>query len=529
MDVGGPELGGAFSLGTDISLDADGRPWVVGTVYRLADDQYEPVAARLDGEGWTVWPQPPGTGRYLDAVSGDLVADGWASGRAAEGTLRVRACVPAAGTASLPQGGRGRSAANGGASRRIATEEDLPGEPPPLPIRGLPRVAALPRAAGLPGIAVRDAAPEAGIDVFGTTHGATVADLDGDGRRDLFISGHGGPAAILLRRDRGYVLRPRVLPHSDRHDCDVLKVNADPVADVICSVGGEHGLGIKANELWIDPGTGTVQDEAAARGLADPFGRGRDIAVLDADGDGDPDLFLGNLGLRYDGQPTPNRLMLNDGTGHFTWAPDSGLTSDRGSWCAVPVDADLDGHTDLLLCGRTGDILDVAKIVLYRNDGTGHFRDVTAAWGIQPIGEVSARLAQLGGSDRPDLVQLSTDRIRISLWQDGQYVKVYERKVDNGHALAVGDVNGDGMNDLYVQMGAGKVNSPDVVLVNDGTGRHWRVMAIPSTSAGSADAVVPLDWDGNGLTDFLVLNGETKGGPVQLISFTRTVATNARR
>jgi hypothetical protein len=40
--------------------------------------------------------------------------------------------------------------------------------------------------------------------------------------------------------------------------------------------------------------------------------------------------------------------------------------------------------------------------------------------------------------------------------------------------------------------------------------------------------VVALDWDANGLTDFLVLNGWTKGGPIQLISFNRTGGAGSR-
>jgi hypothetical protein len=42
----------------------------------------------------------------------------------------------------------------------------------------------------------------------------------------------------------------------------------------------------------------------------------------------------------------------------------------------------------------------------------------------------------------------------------------------------------------------------------------------PSTSQGAAESVWPIDHDGNGLTDFLVLNGEQRAeGPVQLIAF----------
>ena len=41
---------------------------------------------------------------------------------------------------------------------------------------------------------------------------------------------------------------------------------------------------------------------------------------------------------------------------------------------------------------------------------------------------------------------------------------------------------------------------------------------IPKTHDGDADAVLALDYDKNGRTDFLVLNGRSKPGPVQLIA-----------
>ena len=46
-------------------------------------------------------------------------------------------------------------------------------------------------------------------------------------------------------------------------------------------------------------------------------------------------------------------------------------------------------------------------------------------------------------------------------------------------------------------------------------------MAVPRAANGSAESVTAIDYDRNGLTDFLVLNG--KGalypGPVQLLAF----------
>ena len=39
--------------------------------------------------------------------------------------------------------------------------------------------------------------------------------------------------------------------------------------------------------------------------------------------------------------------------------------------------------------------------------------------------------------------------------------------------------------------------------------------SIPSTSQGTPDSVAPIDYDENGLTDFLVLNGEEKTSPAR--------------
>jgi hypothetical protein len=59
------------------------------------------------------------------------------------------------------------------------------------------------------------------------------------------------------------------------------------------------------------------------------------------------------------------------------------------------------------------------------------------------------------------------------------------------------------------------------MLVNRGDGRKWASMEIPQVSAGSGDDAYAIDHDGNGLDDFLVLNGHNLRGPTQLIAFYR--------
>jgi enediyne biosynthesis protein E4 len=243
---------------------------------------------------------------------------------------------------------------------------------------------------------------------------------------------------------------------------------------------------------------------------------------MDVDGDGDQDLYVGNAPMRLDGLPSPNRLFLNDGTGHFTWNPWSGLTRDLGSWCALPRDFDKDGDPDLVVCGTAGDVVTSSHIVIYRNDGAGNFTDVTARLGVKPIGEIDAEMAQLGGSGKLDLIQLSRRRIRVSIFRNGRYQVVWERSIRNGKSVAVGDVNGDGAKDIYLQTGSGRHNTPDMVLLNSRGGRTWTPISVPSTTKGWPDDVVALDVDGNGLSDFLVLNGFAGPGPVQLIAFKTT-------
>lgn len=95
--------------------------------------------------------------------------------------------------------------------------------------------------------------------------------------------------------------------------------------------------------------------------------------------------------------------------------------------------------------------------------------------------------------------------------------RIWEARVSDGVGLAGGDVNGDGLADIYVLRGLMR-NKPDLLLVNDGRGRSFHAVRIPQVGSGSADDVIALDHDGNGLMDFLVLNGRKRAGPVKLLA-----------
>ena len=125
------------------------------------------------------------------------------------------------------------------------------------------------------------------------------------------------------------------------------------------------------------------------------------------------------------------------------------------------------------------------------------------------------------GDGRIDLLQLNRKKLVISRGTARGFRPHFEAAVPFAEGMAVGDVNGDGALDVYVVTGSQRGNEPDFLFVNDGRGRSFSSVRIPQAQDGSGSAVMALDYDHNGLTDFVVLNGQGdfKGTTQLLASF----------
>ena len=501
----------------DVSVSDAGVVWAVGTAYMPSKDGFVTWAARRANGAWRQVPFSGAPGFDLRGVSGEPDAKGWAVGHAGNFGVRTRGCA-GPGSASRPRAASGARPVQG---RSIPVALDDVGDRPPRPIRGLPPVPAIAEPRDPWDVNVADVAGEAGLGMSIRSHGASVADLNGDRQPDLFISGHGSAPSMWLDHAGTFTeSQAGGFPQVDRHDCGIADLDGDQVPDLYCSVGADVGLGTKRNEAWLHPTSGPLVNTAVAIGAADAIGRGRTIELFDANGDGATDIFVGNSPSRYDGLPSPNRLLLNDGSGRFSRAVGSGLDLSIGAYCAQAADVDRDGELDLLVCGHSSQVVDGDRTFLFHNDGSGRFTDVTAALHVTPLGDVDDELVDLNGDGRLDLVQLSQRRLRVSLQlRTGTFGIAYEASLTAGHGLATGDVDGDGLPDIYVQRGASGHNDPDLMLLNTGRGRSFTSIDIPQVSTGTADDVQAIDYDGNGLTDFLVLNGANCCGPVELIAF----------
>ena len=195
-----------------------------------------------------------------------------------------------------------------------------------------------------------------------------------------------------------------------------------------------------------------------------------------------------------------------------------GLNLNIGARSARTVDYNSNGWPDLLICGYTGGLR------LFRNNQGHGFTDVSSILG-PSVNAVDAIMVDVNHDSRPDLITLTASTVAVRLQNaDGTFAPPKTLlTVNNGVALAVGDVNGDNNPDIYVVCGqAGSKNAQDFLLIGNATG-GFTTQAVPQTSTGSGEAAYPIDYNHSGLTSFLVLNGAVPlTGPVQLLTPTPT-------
>jgi enediyne biosynthesis protein E4 len=273
----------------------------------------------------------------------------------------------------------------------------------------------------------------------------------------------------------------------------VADVNGDGVADLfVTGTGGQPGV------LYLGQPDGKFK-AAAEQPWADAKDND-DVGALffDVNGDGHPDLFITSGGVRHErGDPAlTNRLYLNDGHGHFTAAPAGVLPGNAESTCvAAAADFEGKGKVGLFVGGRVvpGRWPDTPRSYLYSNVG-GKLLDVTDEYapGLRNIGMVTAALwADINHDGRPDLILATEWGPIVYFHNTGHGLENWTAKAGLAQrtgwwsSLAVADLNGDGRLDII----AGNVglntkyhataSEPTVLFAGDldGSGRQQLVEA----------------------------------------------------
>jgi hypothetical protein len=358
---------------------------------------------------------------------------------------------------------------------------------------------------------------------WATSWGSTVADFNGDGRGDFLVGHHGRREQIQIQRADGSFAPSFALPSADRHGCTAGDVNGDGRTDLYCMLGSEGGEGVKQNELWIAQLDGTYVNQAVTWGVTDRYGRGRRGLFFDFDGDGRLDLYITNLEPRTDGR-SENVLYLNKGDPArggrgFVELPVT-ATGPWGSACVVAHDWNHDGRQDLAVCGSEGSEAVHARLNLFRNvDGQQTALD-TALLGSAPVSSPrDATFTDVNSDGLEDLLIILRKELQIRLNRGDiadRFGKIDKRvPLVDGNSVAVMDLTGDGVRDIYVVEGLSENgNAPDLLLA----GPSWNQIGVPQAQNGTGDTAQLLTVSGR--SALLVTNGRDYArGPVQLLAF----------
>ena len=267
-----------------------------------------------------------------------------------------------------------------------------------------------------------DVTVEAGIGHVGWNVGSTIADYNGDGFLDIYVSDHVG-----------------------------------------------------ANILYKNNGDGTFTNVASEAGV-DNDGLSSGVVFTDYDNDGDEDLYVGN-------QTQPDVLYRNNGDGTFSdVTSEAGLGYGGESSCPEFGDYDNDGDFDLYLCnyGYYG----ADPNILYRNNGDGTFTDVTLVAGVGDSSQgADARFGDVDNDGDLDIYVSNRGQGNVLYRNEGGGIFTdisQEAGVDNtsyGTGMGFGDYDNDGDLDIYVVNYYGA----NTLFRNNIRGNHWLVLRTVGT------------------------------------------------
>ena len=259
------------------------------------------------------------------------------------------------------------------------------------------------------------------------------------------------------------------------------------------------------SQLFRNEGDGTFTDVASQAGVQNMrFCKGS--VWGDYDNDGDPDLYVSNLLFE-------NRLYRNNGDGSFTdVAPALGVTEPSSSFATWFWDYNNDGWLDLFVAGYGSKIENVAadylglsnngeRMRLYRNDGGGGFTDVTRETGLYRVHlAMAANFGDMDNDGFPDFYlgtgAPSYDVVAPNIAyrnNDGQsFTDVTFSAglghLHKGHGIAFGDLDRDGDQDIFAQIGGFYPGDDfeNALYENPGHGNQWisvRLVGVQSNRA----------------------------------------------
>jgi hypothetical protein len=293
-------------------------------------------------------------------------------------------------------------------------------------------------------------------DLFGT--GGTLvnaaADYDNDGDVDLFVGFNGAPNRLYRNSGGVFADAAAEAGVADARPTRAAAwgdFDADGDADLLVGFAPATGASALPILRLYRNDRGRFADVTAAAGLLVESGAVRQPVWIDADADGDLDLFVGF-------RDRADMFFRNSASRFADVAPQIGLADRRRTVGAVWFDYDEDGDLDLYAAHMDGD-----ANALYRND-KGRFTDVAEAAGLAwggraandtALGTVRPCAADVNGDGRFDLFTANYGPNGLFLnrgrgaFEDAS--AAWGVAIDGRYdTCAFGDMDNDGRLDLYV-------------------------------------------------------------------------------
>lgn len=348
------------------------------------------------------------------------------------------------------------------------------------------------------------------IDTDNTTHGELV-DVDKDGDLDAVLSNRNQQSRIYINNGLGYFTdqtatrAPAAVYDTIRIAVGDVDLDGDP--DVyLANLGTGSG---QQNRLWINNGTGQFTDQTSTR-LPPVTDLSNDAAIADLNNDTFPDIVVANV----NGQA--NRVYLNNGSGVFTEAVNALPPNTGNSSVAVEIaEVSGDGWPDILVGNGGG--AGNQQNRLYINNQNNTFTDQTATR-LPAFADatIDVKAGDVNNDNCPDILVANYSNQQNRLYLGGKSGTVCTGVFTDATAtnlpvaayysrdVDLADVDKDGWLDIIV---ANLNSQQNRLWINDGTGKFTDQTAarLPADTNNTWDAAFG-DVDGDTDLDLLMSN-----------------------
>ncbi|MGH7967722.1 MAG: CRTAC1 family protein, partial [Limisphaerales bacterium] len=392
-----------------------------------------------------------------------------------------------------------------------------------------------------------DVSAASGLGISAYAVGCVVGDYDNDGHEDVFITCYGGQHLFHNNGDGTFSdvtakagLADPGLEHWIGAGCVFLDYDRDGYLDLFVAhylefdpahnkpsvqagvpnyIGPGKYPGLPSR-LYHNNRDGTFTDVSKAAGIAGHVGYGMGIVSADFDGDGWPDVYVGNDVME-------NFLFHNKKDGTFEEigvAAGAGYDSygePQGTMGVNVGDFDGDGRFDIIVTKYQNQVN-----TLYRNLGNLQFRDLTVqtgmgvnsrhlvTWGCGLVdfdndgvpeffaaaGHLQDTVEQYDKSttykERSLLLRQSGGRFSDVTAESGDLAK----RVESSRGAVFGDLNNDGKLDIVILNSRSR---PTVLLNDTSTRNHWVTLKLVGTRSNrsAVGALARLSAGGRTLVD----------------------------